>query len=144
MRELDKDCSVLRNNKKYSRNDLKMFLALLYWGEGAKTDKRLAFINSDPKLIKTYLSLLRAAFDIKEEKLIAWLHLHSYHNRSEMITFWSGVTGIDKNQINIYNKKNTGIRKKDGYLGCISVNYYNYKIFDEIMLIIKRFSKLVK
>jgi len=95
-------------------------------------------------LIKTYLSLLRAAFDIKEEKLIAWLHLHSYHNRSEMITFWSGVTGIDKNQINIYNKKNTGIRKKDGYLGCISVNYYNYKIFDEIMLIIKRFSKLVK
>jgi hypothetical protein len=50
----------------------------------------------------------------------------------------------NKNQINIYNKKNTGIRKKDGYSGCISINYYNYKIFDEVMLIIKRFNEFVK
>ena len=104
----------------------------------------MAFINSDPKLIKTYLSLLRSAFDIKEEKLIAWLHLHSYHDRPEMLTFWSKVTGIDKNRINIYNKKNTAIRKKDGYKGCISIRYGNYMIFDEIMLIIKRFSKFVE
>lgn len=141
LEKLASDCSVLRDQKKYSRNDLKIFLALLYWGEGSKTSKRLAFANSDPELIKTYLRLLRGAFDIKEDKLLAWLHLHDYHSRPEMLTFWSEVTKINKNKINIYNKKNTGIRKKLGYNGCISINYYNYQIFDEVMLIIERFKK---
>jgi len=39
----------------------------------------------------------------------------------------------------IYNKKNTGIQKKAGYRGCIAVCYGDYRIFDEMMLIIKRF-----
>lgn len=142
LQDLDRGCSVLQKKKKYSRDDLKIFLALLYWGEGAKTGKRLAFINSDPGMVRTYLKLLRSSFTIREDKIIAWLHLHDYHDRPGMIDFWSKITGIDSDRINIYSKKNTGVRKKVDYKGCISINYHDYRIFDEVMLIIKRFNKM--
>ncbi|MHB8904396.1 MAG: hypothetical protein ACYC40_04855 [Patescibacteria group bacterium] len=141
-KDLDNKCSVLKNGGKYKKDDLKIFLALIYWAEGTKTKKNLGFTNSDPDMIKIYLKLLRASFDIKEEKLSAWLHLHDYHNRQEMIDFWSKITGIDKKRISIYNKEHSGKQKKEGYKGCISVRYGDYRIFDEIMLIIKRFVDL--
>jgi len=138
-KDLEANCRVLKNGRQYKKDDYKLFLALLYWGEGSKTNRRLSLINSDPEMVRIYLKLLRAAFDIREEKLSALLHLHDYHNRPEMLAFWSKVTGIDKKRISIYNKKNTGIQKKAGYRGCIAVCYGDYRIFDEMMLIIKRF-----
>ncbi|MFA5753871.1 MAG: hypothetical protein WC905_00725 [Patescibacteria group bacterium] len=138
-RELAKECSVLKNRHRYSKDDLKLFLSLIYWAEGAKTERRLGFTNSDPEMIKVYLKLLRSSFPIKEEKISAVLHLHDYHNRQEMIDFWSKVAGIDKKRIGIYNKKHSGLRKKEGYKGCISIRYCDYHIFDEVMLVIKRF-----
>jgi len=55
LEKLGNDCSVIRDQKKYSRNDLKIFLALLYWGEGNKTDKNLSFTNSDHQMVSVYL-----------------------------------------------------------------------------------------
>ena len=140
--DLEIRCSVLKNKSKYTRDNLKLFLALMYWAEGSKTEKRLSFTNSDPEMISTYVKLLRASFNIKEEKISAVLHLHDYHNREEMINFWSKTIGIDKKRISIYNKEHSGLRKKEEYKGCISVRYSDYQIFDEMMLIIKRFSVL--
>jgi len=142
-KRLDAGCSVMRDGKKYGKNDLKIFLALLYWGEGSKTGKRLCLTNSDPGLIKTYLKLLRKVFVVDEKKFTVWLYLHDYHEREEMISFWSEVTAIDRKRFKVYNKKNTAVRKKDDYRGCASVRYGDYKIFDEIMIIISRFSGIV-
>lgn len=139
LKNLAKNCQALKNTKKYAKDELKIFLALLYWCEGSKTERTMTFVNSDSEMIKVYLNLLRNSFDIKEEKLSAWLHLHSYHNQSEMVNFWSKLTAIDKNKIHIYNKANSGLRKKENYKGCISIRYGDYRIFDEVMLIIKRF-----
>ena len=139
LKELENNCDVLKNKKRLTKIEAKMFLALLYWCEGSKTERLVNFTNSDPDMISVYLELLRKAFTIKEEKLYAWLHLHDYHDRKESISFWSKITGIDKKLIHVYNKKNTGLRKKEDYKGCISVRYGDYKIFDELMLIIKRF-----
>lgn len=123
----------------YSIDELKVLLAMLYWGEGYKNGRSVVFMNSDPNMVKVYLFLLRQCFKIKEEKLKAVIHLHEYHNKEEMIDYWSKVAKIDKKQIRIYEKSNTGIRKKEGYKGCLSIRYYNALIFDEIMLIIDRF-----
>lgn len=142
LKELDNDCQVLKRKGQYSVDDLKVFLALLYWCEGAKSERSFYFINSDPEMIRVYLKLLRVAFKIKEEKLYAWLHLHSYHNQEQMINYWSKITGIDKNRIHIYNKKNSGLRKKENYKGCLSLRYNDYRLFDEVMLIIERFINL--
>jgi len=129
-------------NKKYGLDDYKLFLALLYWGEGAKTKQRVIFINSDPDMIRMYLWLLRKSFDIKEERLKCLLHLHEYHNREEMIDFWSKITGIPKSNFSIYNKPHTGINKKPGYKGCLSIRYGDSRIIKEIFVIIERFKNL--
>lgn len=135
------NCGVMVN-KKYGLDDYKLFLTLLYWGEGAKTKQRVIFINSDPDMIRMYLWLLRKSFSIKEERLKGLLHLHEYHNREEMVSFWSKITGIPKNNFSIYNKSHTGINKKPGYKGCLSIRYGDSRIIKEIFIIIERFKNL--
>ena len=139
--EIDSNCEVLKN-KKYNLDDYKLFLALLYWGEGAKTGGRLIFINSDPAMVRIFMFLMRKSFMIKEEKFRTLLHLHEYHDKNEMIDFWSKITGISKNQFSIYNKPHTGINKKEGYKGCLSIRYGDSKILKEVFIIIDRFKNL--
>ena len=127
----------------YSPDDLKILLAMLYWGEGYKNGRSLVFMNSDPEMIRSYLFLLRKSFKINESKLKAVIHLHTYHDREEMINFWSRVTKIEKNNFSTYQKKNTGIATKEDYKGCVSVRCYNSLILDEILLIIKRFHQSI-
>jgi len=141
-RNIAKECTVLRDGRDYGDNDYKIFLALLYWAEGEKTRGKFAFVNSDPVMIKLYLSLLRKAFLIDESRFKVWLHLHEYHNQEEMISFWSKVTGICKNQFSVYNKPHTGINKKPGYKGCLSITYRDSRILKELFIIVKRLRKL--
>jgi hypothetical protein len=136
---VEKNCTVLRG-KKYGKNDFKLFLALLYWGEGSKTGRKVSFMNSDPLMIKTYLFLLRKAFAINENKLRLVIHIHSYHKEDEIIYFWSKITAVKKDKIYLYRKENSGKNIKKDYKGCVSVNYCDVNIFNEILLIIKRFS----
>ncbi|MDP2736383.1 MAG: hypothetical protein Q8O59_01200 [bacterium] len=137
--KIEKECTVLSEKTSFRKDDLKLMLALLYWCEGGKTDRRVTFINSDHNLIKSFLKLLRKSFIINENKLKALLHLHEYHNRKEMLEYWTNITGIKPENISVYNKKNSGKRKRDNYKGCISIRYGDSKVLDEIMLIIKRF-----
>lgn len=139
--EIDSNCGVLKN-KQYNLDDYKLFLALLYWGEGAKTKNRLVFINSDPAMVRVYMFLMRESFIIKEEKFHAILHLHEYHDKNKMIGFWSKVTGISKNQFSLYNKPHTGINKKEGYKGCLSIRYGDSRILKEVFIIIERCKNL--
>jgi transposase len=138
LRKIKKYCTVLRG-RKYVKDDFKLFLAMLYWGEGSKTGRKVSFMNSDPEMIRTYLFLLRNTFKIDENKLRLCIHLHSYHDENEVVDFWSRITGIKRDKIHIYRKENSGKNIKEGYRGCVSVNYCDVKIFKEILLIIKRF-----
>ena len=134
--DINKKCTVLKD-KKYSISEYKIFLALLYWGEGAKKNN-FNFANSDPEMVRLYLYLLRKSFNIIEQKIKVRIHLHDYHNREEMLNFWVGVTGIPKVNFSVYNKSNTGINKKPGYKGCLSIYYGDSRIRKEIFIIIER------
>jgi hypothetical protein len=107
----------------------RLLCSFLYWGEGAKTSSTLNFTNSDPALIQTFLYLLRSGFNIEESKLSAFLHLHDYHDRSKQLQFWSKTTKIPEHRIGIYNKPHTGVVKREGYPGCISIRYSNVRLF---------------
>jgi len=139
MKQIAEECTVLVKKKKFEKDELKLMLSLLYWCEGGKTDRRVTFINSDPNLIKSFLSLLKSSFRINENKLKALLHLHGYHKRKEILKYWSDVTGIKQENISVYNKRNSGKIKREGYKGCLSVRYGDSNVLDEILLIIKRF-----
>lgn len=126
---------------KLNKSLAKIFCALLYWAEGAKSGTSVSFTNSDPVLIKTFIKLLSKGFGIKADKLKALLHLHSYHNQAKQINFWSAVSGIPKKSISLYNKANSGKSKKQGYPGCFAVRYYNVKVQKELEFCYNLFAK---
>lgn len=76
-------------NINVDRDYSKMICALLYLCEGEKNSSVLRFVNSDPKMIKTFLLFFRKAYNIDESKFRACLHLHSYHNQTKQKYFGS-------------------------------------------------------
>ncbi len=115
----------------------KYLLALLYGCEGAKrSERRLNFVNSDPKLIMYFLALLRSAYRLDESKFRVVMHLHAYHDEEAQRNFWSRVTGIPRTQFSKpYRKTNGGKNKREGYQGCISLRYNDSAVQKEIYAI---------
>ncbi len=109
------------------RDPDKITCAMMFWCEGTKSPKNgMTFTNSDPKLVKKFLYLLRKSYNIDETKLHPCIHLHSYHSPKKQLDFWSKVTDIKKSQfIEPYMKANTGKQIHKNYEGCISVKYHS-------------------
>jgi len=123
---------IVSHDLRYLDNSLvtkRLLCAFLYWAEGSKNRNDFKFVNSDPTMIRLFLELLRESFRLNEDKLAAVLHLHSYHDKSLQLQFWSELTKIPLNRIGIHHKKNSGKRKRLNYQGCIAINYYDVKLY---------------
>jgi DNA-binding transcriptional MerR regulator len=113
----------------FSQSINRLICAVLFWAEGEKTNRHLAFTNSDPNMIALFLCLLRQSYKLDEKKFRISMHLHDYHDVGEMYAFWSETTSIAKNQfIKPYIKPHTMIRKRKNYRGCITIRYYDSEI----------------
>lgn len=119
---------------KFDSGIYKLLCSFLFWTEGGKsTDSYVYFINSEPKMVTTFLRLLRLSFPIQEEKLRALVHIHEYHNEPKIKEFWSKITKIPLSQFTkSYNKPNTKKRIRPGYKGSIRIRYYDSKIALEL------------
>jgi len=81
---------------------------------------------------------------VDETKFRALIHLHEYHDESKQKKFWSDITKISENKFQkSYLKINTGKRIKENYPGCISIKYYDAKIFKELKALYKSFYKYI-
>lgn len=121
----------------------KLMCALIYYCEGAKSDQRVAFTNSDPELLRAFLDLLRRTFKIDESRLRSHLHLHSYHDEKVQKDFWSKALKIpEKNFIKIYRKREGGLFKKEGYPGCVTVRYHDAAIARELLEIARQYFRV--
>ncbi|MEK9170408.1 MAG: helix-turn-helix domain-containing protein [Patescibacteria group bacterium] len=127
-----------------SENYAKLLCAVIYWCEGAKSNKSgINFVNSDPKLVSSFLDLLRASFLLDERKFRPCIHLHSYHNPQKQLDFWSKMTDINKKQFTKpYLKPNTGKRIHDDYQGCIAIRYHSNDLARRINSIAKAFLEM--
>jgi hypothetical protein len=118
----------------------KIMCAMIYWCEGSKSPRGVAFTNSDPNLVRTFLKLLRKSFVLDESKFAPCIHLHAYHSAKRQLDFWSKITDIDKRQfVRPYQKPNTGKRKRENYEGCISVRYYSADLARRLMAVAKAY-----
>lgn len=119
------DLQSIPGNRSLNR----LFCSLMYWCEGAKEDKVVRFTNSDPRLVKAFLTLFRESFEIEESKFRLRLHLHEYHDESRQKAFWNAVTGIPASQFHkTYLKPHTGKNKRVDYPGCVCVIYYDARV----------------
>ena len=142
---LSKNAKNLLNKINIDTNTRKLICSIFFWTEGGKyTNSVVNFINSDPSMISTFLALLRKSFPIDESKFRALIHIHDYHNKRRLMTFWSELTNIDLKQFNkCYLKPHTRIRKRDGYMGCIRIKYYDAKIAKELRTIYNTFASMI-
>ncbi len=112
----------------------KLTCALIYYCEGAKSDQRMSFTNSDPDLMRAFLSLFRKSFLLDESRFRVQIHLHSYHNEKTQKSFWSKATDIpEANFIKSFRKKEGSIFKKKDYPGCATVRYHDAAISRELL-----------
>ena len=125
----------------------KLFLAGLYWAEGAKHKKvsGLKFINTDPKLALLYLTLLRKCYNIDESKLRIGLHLHYYHKIGETKKFWSKLLNISEERFwKVYLKKRSITKKfRRNFAGICFIHYGSSDIRRELIEISEQFSELM-
>lgn len=124
----------------------RVLCAMLYWCEGAKStnDGSFVFTNSDPDLVRAFLSLLRDGFRIDENKFRVVVHLHEYHNKRAQLLFWSKVTKIPLPQFSRpYLKAHSGKQVREGYAGCASIRYHDVRISRQIQAIARAFMQRV-
>jgi transcriptional regulator with XRE-family HTH domain len=105
--------------------------AIAYWCEGAKNkpyrrSDRVAFMNSDPALIKLFLRFLKAA-DVEGEGLVYRVQIHETADIDAAQRFWLDVTRADPTQfrrptLKRHNPKT--VRKNTGsdYHGCLRID----------------------
>lgn len=139
---LTREASSFIDSVRITKDHLRIFCAFLYWCEGTKNSSRLTFTNSDPALVKTFLTFLRSCFNIEEKRLRVVLHLHEYHFHKKQISFWSKVTKIPVSQFTKpYDKPHTGKRIKDNYQGCASVRYCDSLLVKKISILAQELLK---
>lgn len=127
----------LKNNKDVA----KIILAVLYLGEGGKTRKSSLMLgNSDPKIIKLFLDLLRKCYEIDEKKFRCTLQCRADQDILELEKFWSKVTSISPSQ---FYKARIDARtigkksKKPEYKGVCRIDYFSADVYNEIKKIIE-------
>jgi hypothetical protein len=77
-----------------------IIIAMLYWAEGSKTG-RCEFINTDPRMIKVYLSILRNVLKITDNSIFITIRIFDGMDKAGCMKFWSRVTNINKDKFSV-------------------------------------------
>jgi len=120
------------------RDIAKIVIAVLYMGEGKKSNCSVVFGNSDPKIIALFLRLLRHCYKIDENKFRCTLQCRADQDIKNLEKFWSKTTGIPLKK---FYKAQIDPRtigrpsKKPDYKGVCRIDYFSADIFNELMKI---------
>ena len=103
--------------------------AMLYLGEGAKSEGAFAFGNSDPRVIQYWLYLLRTSFEIDESKFRIQLMCRADQDYEELKQYWTEITGITRFIKGHVDARTEGIpTKRPRYKGVCKVSYHDVSI----------------
>lgn len=116
-----------------SKRELFLLGVALYWAEGSKQKMHspsvgIDFANSDPEMIRLFLSWLQEIAQVPESDIKLTIHLHKnhMHRYEEVIKYWLQVTRLPKEIVTkpIIKKHNPQTRRKntgDDYFGLVSI-----------------------
>jgi transposase len=104
--------------------------AVAYWCEGCKSKPhrpigQMAFINSDPQLIRFFLRFLEVA-GVTRDRLTCRLHIHESADVVAAQQFWVDVTGLPETQfkrptLKHHNPKTVRRNTTQDYHGCLII-----------------------
>lgn len=112
-----------------SHRELLLTGIALYWAEGFKNkhEHRLGFCNSDPTMIRFYITWLQKCLKVKKTEMTMRLTLnHTYKDRVDALEeYWSKFTGIPRDQFTKPFYQNTTWKKEfdtDNYHGVLRIH----------------------
>jgi hypothetical protein len=84
---------------------------MLYWAEGSRNRNKLVFTNSDPEMVRTFMTFLRDAFatDVGRIRITCNLFADHVERQREIEDFWLRTAGLPrtalcKSTVNHYSK----------------------------------------
>lgn len=106
---------------------------MLYWAEGDKTNKYfVALTNTDPKMLKYFVTWLKKYYNIDEKRLRCRLYIWENFDETKAKEFWSKTLGIDSFTKSYVKKSKPNIRKVRHKYGVCRVSYSSKEIFAKI------------
>lgn len=130
-----------------SLEQLKLIGAMLYWGEGGKTDHwSVRMANSDPSIIRVMMKFFREVCKVPEDKFRAHIHTFENANVGETEKYWSKVSGIPQKQFyKTYRKPSIASLQKRKTLpfGTLDLYVHNTQLFLTIKGWIERVKDLL-
>jgi len=130
--------------KRINKKTAKILAAILYWCEGSKypSTNKMDLTNSDPKLLKIFLKLLRTSFNLDESKFRVKLQIHDTHDFEKIKKYWSKILSIPQSQfMKPTITKPTGRKHRKEYFGTCTVRYHDYKLQLKLIGIYEEFAK---
>ncbi len=111
----------------------KVALAMLCLGEASKSVRNTSFYlgNSDPKIIVTFLELLKRCFTFDIKKVRCTVQCRADQNAEDLVGYWMDKTKIPRN---LFYKTRIDPRtigkptKKKDYKGVLRVDYLDNKV----------------
>ena len=84
---------------------------MLYWAEGGKQRNQVRFSNSDPEMVRIFVSFLKLYFDLRDADIRLMCNLFADHleRQWEIEQFWLDTAGLPreclcKSTVNVYSK----------------------------------------
>jgi hypothetical protein len=119
-----------------NKDTAKIALAMLYLGEGSKTQRgSLMFGSSDPFIVSLFLHLLRYCYNIDERKFRCTLQCRADQNIKKLEKFWFRITKIPLYQFyqaRIDPRTINKPSKKLNYKGVCRIDYFSAELFIEL------------
>lgn len=127
----------------------KIILSILYLAEGSKhkNTRFLCLGSSDPEIIKFYLSLLRACFEIDNSKFRGRIQCRADQNKKRLERFWKRTTEFKIKQFypTYVDKRTIGKKTlKKNYKGVCVIHYFDTSIQLELELLADSVLKYTK
>lgn len=113
--------------------DLESAGTLLYWCEGSKRerDRRVEFVNSDPKMTAIFMRYLRAK-GIDEGRIRARMTIHRQDDEQRCKNYWKRVTSLNYSNFISTVVKETSITRKPLPYGTVAVRYNSVRLLRQI------------
>lgn len=91
--------STLKNIDLKDNNILDLALAMLYLGEGSKGSSGTGMGNSDPNILRFFISILRKNYGLEISDIKADLHIRADQDPEKVKSFWVKELGLPKKNI---------------------------------------------
>ena len=125
----------LRQRLTNEEEQLRVAGTMLYLGEGAKTSRIVDFSNSDPRLIKLFVTFLRRICGVSELRLRAYVYAYADQDIAQLTTFWSDLTKIPLQQfIKSYIRPLTpNLSRRKMPFGLLHIRYNDRRLLELIL-----------